>query len=81
MIARAEQGKFALVRANWNSGFLDELGSFPEGQHDDRVDATTGGMTMLGTSANSAGTVRMEDSDRTDSRLGSYRVDRRVRFG
>lgn len=47
LIARAEQGKFAIVRANWNQTFLDELCAFPEGLHDDKVDAASGGMTLL----------------------------------
>jgi predicted phage terminase large subunit-like protein len=47
LIARAEQGKFAIVRGSWNKKFLDELSSFPEGQHDDLVDMATSGMQML----------------------------------
>jgi len=47
LVARSEQGKFAIVRGNWNQTFLDELGAFPEGAHDDMVDACSGGMTML----------------------------------
>lgn len=47
LIARAEQGKFAIVRGPWNKVFLDEIASFPDGGHDDIVDATTAGMKML----------------------------------
>ena len=46
-LARAEQGKIALVRGAWNSTFLDEVCAFPEGQHDDQVDAVSGAMQML----------------------------------
>lgn len=47
LIARAEQGKFAIVRAPWNKVLLDEAASFPDGAHDDIVDAATSGMKML----------------------------------
>jgi predicted phage terminase large subunit-like protein len=47
LLARAEQGKFAIVRGDWNKVFLDELASFPDGAHDDIVDAATSGMKML----------------------------------
>ncbi len=47
LVARSEQGKLAIVRGNWNQAFLDELCAFPEGQHDDQVDACSGGMTLL----------------------------------
>ncbi len=47
LVARSEQGKLAIVRGNWNQSFLDELCAFPEGQHDDQVDACSGGMTLL----------------------------------
>ncbi len=51
LIARAEQGKFALVRGPWNKMFLDEAAAFPDGVHDDMVDAATAGLHML-TSSN-----------------------------
>ena len=47
VIARSEQGKFAVVRAPWNQHFIDELCAFPESEHDDQVDALSGGMTLL----------------------------------
>jgi len=47
VVARSEQGKFAVVRAPWNQAYIDELCAFPEGQNDDQVDATSGGMTLL----------------------------------
>ena len=46
-LARAEQGKLALVRGAWNAGFIDEACSFPEADHDDRVDAVSGAVAML----------------------------------
>lgn len=47
-LARAEQGKMALVRGNWNAAFLDIVCAFPEGAHDDDVDAVSAAMTGLG---------------------------------
>jgi predicted phage terminase large subunit-like protein len=49
LVARSEQGKLAIVRGSWNQKFLDELCAFPEGLHDDQVDACSGGMTLLAT--------------------------------
>ena len=46
-IAKAEQGKIRLVSgASWND-FLSECEQFPEGRHDDMVDAASGCMAML----------------------------------
>jgi len=40
--AQAEAGNVVLVRGYWNALFLDELLVFPNGQHDDQVDAASG---------------------------------------
>ena len=45
LLARAEQGKLFLVRAEWNNGLIDELCAFPEVEHDDQVDAVSGMLT------------------------------------
>jgi predicted phage terminase large subunit-like protein len=37
----AEAENVRLLRAAWNSVFLDELASFPQGAHDDQVDAAS----------------------------------------
>ena len=37
--ARAEAGEIKLCRGNWITAFLDEIVAFPEGSHDDQVDA------------------------------------------
>jgi predicted phage terminase large subunit-like protein len=39
--AQCEQRNVFLVRGNWNQAFLDELESFPTGDHDDQVDAAS----------------------------------------
>jgi predicted phage terminase large subunit-like protein len=45
--AAAEQGRIKLKRAPWNSVFLNELQQFPDGKHDDQVDALSGLVYML----------------------------------
>ena len=41
-LARAEQKRVKLVRGAWNNDWLDEVCGFPESEHDDLVDATSG---------------------------------------
>ena len=43
----AEHGKIALVRGEWNRAFLHEVEYFPEGAHDDQVDAFSGAHNAL----------------------------------
>lgn len=40
--AQAEHGNFRMLQAAWNKGFVEELEAFPEGGHDDQVDALSG---------------------------------------
>jgi predicted phage terminase large subunit-like protein len=47
-IARAEQGKVALVRGAWVPEFLAEAEAFPQGGHDDQVDAVSGAVALAG---------------------------------
>ena len=47
MAAQAEVGNVALVAGEWVHGFLDEAVNFPDGLHDDMVDAAAGGMQRL----------------------------------
>ena len=47
LVARAEQGKLAIVRGSWNTPCVDELCSFPESEHDDMVDAVTGALPLV----------------------------------
>jgi predicted phage terminase large subunit-like protein len=46
-LARAEQGKVKLLRAEWNAAWLNEICAFPEAEHDDIVDATSGAFSGL----------------------------------
>lgn len=45
--AEAERGIFFLVKGVWNNGFLEQLGNFPEGAHDDRVDSVSGARQII----------------------------------
>jgi predicted phage terminase large subunit-like protein len=45
--ARAERGDIQLVEAHWNEALLAELEAFPDGTHDDQVDALAGAYTRL----------------------------------
>jgi predicted phage terminase large subunit-like protein len=40
--AQCEAGNVSIVRAAWNGAFIDELCMFPNGAHDDMVDAASG---------------------------------------
>lgn len=40
-------GNFSAVKAPWNAAFLDELGAFPSGAHDDQVDALSRAFACL----------------------------------
>ncbi len=48
-LARAEQNKVKLLRGEWNGAWLDEICAFPEAEHDDQVDATSGAFASLAT--------------------------------
>lgn len=45
--ARAEAGDVKLVRGAWLPAFLEECEAFPEGDHDDQVDALAGAYAVL----------------------------------
>lgn len=53
-VARAEQGKLAVVRAAWTREFLDELAAFPEARHDDQVDSLSAALGLLSANAGCA---------------------------
>ncbi len=44
---RAEEGKLKLVRGPWIDDFVEELASFPVGEHDDQVDAVSVAVEMM----------------------------------
>lgn len=45
--AQCEAGNVKLFKASWNEDFLEELVAFPNGAHDDQVDAASSGYTAL----------------------------------
>ena len=45
--SQAEAGNIKILQAPWNDDFLRELENFPEGGHDDIVDAFSGAFLML----------------------------------
>lgn len=45
--SRAEQGKVKLVRGSWIGDFIDEATAFPNGSHDDQIDACSGAFQMV----------------------------------
>lgn len=61
--AQAEAGNVKLLRAKWNDDFLNELNNFPDGAHDDIVDAASGGFNELVASGVSDFTSRFIPDD------------------
>lgn len=45
--SQAEAGNVYLVKGPWNDEYMDELESFPDGKHDDQVDASSGAFNDL----------------------------------
>lgn len=45
--SQAENGNVYLVKGSWNDDYLNELESFPDGNHDDQVDASSGAYNDL----------------------------------
>lgn len=45
--AQAEAGNVRLLRGSWNAVYLSELCGFPNGAHDDQVDASSGAFNKL----------------------------------
>lgn len=45
--AQAEAGNVKLLRGAWTDAFLDEIETFPNGHHDDQVDAAAGAFNAL----------------------------------
>jgi predicted phage terminase large subunit-like protein len=47
--AQCEAGNVMLIEGAWNSAYIEELCAFPDGPHDDQVDASSGGFAKLAT--------------------------------
>lgn len=54
-LAQAQAGNVKLLRAAWNSDYLDEITMFPIGAHDDMVDGTSGAFARI---ADSGGPIQ-----------------------
>lgn len=46
-VAQAEAGNISLVDADWLTVYIDELETFPQGAHDDQIDATSRAFASL----------------------------------
>lgn len=46
--SQVNAGNVSMVRAPWNKAFLEELTTFPNGKHDDQVDALSGAFEKIG---------------------------------
>ena len=47
LASQAEAGNVKLLKGPWNEVFLDEIGMFPNGAHDDQVDAAADAFNEL----------------------------------
>lgn len=47
LLAQAEAGNVCLMRGEWNRAWLDEAAAFPDGEHDDQMDATAHAFNLL----------------------------------
>lgn len=45
--AQCEAGNVWIVRARWNTEYIDQLATFPAGAHDDMVDASSGAFSKV----------------------------------
>ncbi len=45
--SQVNMGNVALIRAPWNRAFIEELAAFPDGSHDDQVDAASGAFEQV----------------------------------
>jgi len=65
LAAQVEVGNVALLKAPWNRDFIDELAAFPNGPHDDQVDAASGAFNKLtAVDGQRVGIITYEDWDR-----------------
>lgn len=61
--AQAERGNVRVLRGDWNSRFFDEVYAFPEGVHDDQVDAISGAFSALAVSRDAASTSSIVNAE------------------
>ena len=58
LAAQCEVGNVKLIAGAWNAEYLNELCAFPDGPHDDQVDASSGAFAKLAVVAHKSGAVR-----------------------
>ena len=68
--SQAEAGNVKLVRGPWINVFLDEVEIFPQGAHDDMVDAASGALADLTTEPESQEVIAVYDSMQLLGNLG-----------
>jgi len=56
--AQCEAGNVVLVNGAWNAEYVNEFVSFPDGPHDDQVDATSGAFAKLAKPEGYAGSLK-----------------------
>jgi predicted phage terminase large subunit-like protein len=61
--AQAANGNVAVMAGDWSQEWMSELEQFPEGSHDDQVDATSGAFRMLHENRNSMMDLLMKRSN------------------
>ena len=59
LASQAEAGNVKLLKAPWNTTFLDEITTFPNATHDDQVDAASDAFAELVATANMCGVTAM----------------------
>jgi len=69
--SRAEAGEVLLIRGPWIEAFLDEITEFPQGVHDDQVDALSGAYAALAKAGTTAKAVLPQGFT-----AGSHWIDR-----
>ena len=57
---RLEDGLIYAVRGEWTQALLDEMDAFPNGEHDDQIDAISGAMKYLAERAAPAASVAVQ---------------------
>jgi predicted phage terminase large subunit-like protein len=61
--AQCEIGNVSLLEGEWNEGFLRELEAFPDGAHDDQVDAFSGAFNVINSNKTGIFTDEMAQSE------------------
>ena len=65
----ADAGNVYIVKGEWNETFFDELELFPDGEHDDQVDAASGAFNEVALGAVARARDVREDEVETENKL------------